>query len=212
MVHLAFWQQILIFMSFNLESFSDNMKHLSSIRGFLWSSITIKYDYICFVHDSQLIKRSFLFWNFLDYRHTRGIYNEHVNSRADISADLCEIVFKLGMCHVFRNKQGQRWATVLLVTFHYVHTNSDRIKIMFRLLFYFYCSIRQCYLHIFLVRKEWNFGSATECDLQLGPISLIKQMIIISQAQIFEQFHEFPIVKHFAPSLRVSVIECHLYL
>ena len=87
-------------MSFNLESFSDNMKHLSSIRGFLWSSITIKYDYICFVHDSKLIKRSFLFWYLLDYRHARGIYNEHVNSGANISANLCEVVFKLGMCHI----------------------------------------------------------------------------------------------------------------
>ena len=87
-------------MSFDLEFFSDNMKHLSSIRGFLWSSITIKYDYICFVYDSQLMKRSFLFWYFLNNRHTRSIYYEHVNSRANISANLGEVVFKLGMGHM----------------------------------------------------------------------------------------------------------------
>ena len=76
------------------------MKHLSSIRGFLRSSITIKYDYICPLNNSQLMKRSFLFWHFLDYWHARGINNEHVNSRTYISANLGEVVFKLGMCHM----------------------------------------------------------------------------------------------------------------
>ena len=77
------------------------MKHLSSIRGFLWSRITIKYDYISSLHDSQLLKRSFLFWHFLDNWHAWGINNEHVNSRAYISSNLGEVVFKLGVCHVF---------------------------------------------------------------------------------------------------------------
>ena len=87
-------------MSLNLESLSDNMKHLSGIRDFLWSHITVKNDYVSFMDDAQLLERPFLFWHFLDYWHARRIYNEHVNSRANISANLGEVVFKLGMCHM----------------------------------------------------------------------------------------------------------------
>ena len=64
------------------------MKHLSGIRDFLRGHITVKYDYVSFMDDAQLLECSFLFWYFLDYWHARRIYNEHVNSRADISANL----------------------------------------------------------------------------------------------------------------------------
>ena len=91
----------------------------------------IEDDNICEFAHTELFQRTLIFWDFMnDGVATLGAHNKHINSRANIGADLGYIILELTISLMSGDQKRDGFTRLVLRTLYHMRSNSNRLEVM----------------------------------------------------------------------------------